>query len=203
MTASLDLDAQLAAARARMRESAPVALASPGNVRGGGKDPNRGAWCTRKQVADAVGPWDLDPFSNPRSHIVSTYRCMLEDGGDGFGDGTVGSFRPGGEKHAMTAAPGDRTWLQPPYAKGWVDRVLDHYGHTRFCALLRFDPRPPWFRRVYELATTIVLLECSDFEPPPGVIDDPGSTFPHALFYADHDDVTAAVLRLGFMWRTH
>ncbi|HEY1814873.1 MAG TPA: hypothetical protein VGG74_21145 [Kofleriaceae bacterium] len=195
----LDLDAQLAAARARARLDTTEAP-SPGNVRGGSGDPSRGAWVTRKEVADAVGTWTLDPFSNPRSHIVCDHRCMLEDGGDGFGDGTPGMFRVG-DGYPMRATADWRVWLQPPYAKGWVDRALDHYGHTRFCALLRFDPRPPWFDRVYALARFVVVLKSSDFEPPPGA-DDPGSTFPHALFYADPSDVTAEALRLGVSWRT-
>lgn len=197
----LDLDTALEAARARLRADPAPDVAQPGNVRGGSSDVLRGAWCTRREVADAVGPWMLDPFSNPRSHIVAGHRCMLEDGGDGFGDGSPGMFRAGGDSFPMRATPDWRVWLQPPYAKGWVDRVLDHYGHTRFCALLRFDPRPPWFDRVYALASYVVLLKCSDFDAPPGV-SDPGSTFPHALFYANPDDVTAAVLRLGFGWRT-
>jgi hypothetical protein len=175
------------------------------NVRGNSRDPNRGTWCTSEDIAAAVGPFDVDPFSNPRSHIVSTYRCMLEDGGDGFGDGkTPGMFRDGA-KHThghpfSIATERTRVFLQPDYL--FVQRALDHYAHTRWCALLRFDPRPDWFKRVWRRTRLCCVLWRCDFEPPPGVTA-PGSTFPHALLYSNPDDVTEAVLRRSIAWKVN
>jgi len=168
------------------------------NVRGGSNDPNRGKWCTPKPVAIAVGPFDLDPFSNPHSHIVSTHRCMLEDGGDGFGSGEPGSYRTG--KVFGHADASNTVWIQPPYEI--VMRALKHYEHTRFTALLRFDPRTTWFRRLYRASALVAVFRGIEFEPPPGIETGGGNSFPHALFYRDARDVTEAVLRLTYAWRT-
>jgi hypothetical protein len=181
------------------RDLQPSRASQSRNVRGGTRDPNRGAWCTSKQVADAVGAFDLDPFSNPRSHIVSADRCMLEDGGDGFGDGTPGSYLCGGTTEVWRSGETDRVWLQPDYR--FVAKAFAHYEHTRWTALLRFDPRTDWMKRIYARSELVcVLWEC-EFEPPPGVIDPPGNTFPHALYYRYAADVTDAVLRLTISWR--
>lgn len=173
------------------------------NVRGGSDDPARGSWCTPKPIAEAVGEFDLDPFSNPRSHIQSLYRCMLEDGGDGFGgERTAGSYKVGGKCPLYGEAnPASRVWLQPPYLKGFVQRAFRHYQHTRWTALLRFDPRPPWWREIYR-ASELVAVVVVEFEPPPGVTDLGGNSFPHALYYRRAEDVTPAVLRkAAAVWR--
>jgi hypothetical protein len=174
------------------------------NVRGKSGDPNRGNWCTPKWLAKYVGPWDLDPFSNPRSHIVARDACMLEDGGDGFGDhSTPGSYRCAGSPERVAQASA-RVWIQPPYSI--VQLVLNHYRHTRWCALLRFDPRPKWFDDVYEAAELVCVIRNDpdgkpfNFEPPPGVTAS-SNMFPHALFYRRADDVTDAALRHTIAWR--
>lgn len=180
-----------------------------GNVRGGSRDPRRGAACTPLWLARAVGPWDLDPFSNPRSHIVSTERCMLEDGGDGFGDGTPGSYRIGDEiKHTSATT---RLWGQPDYL--FTLRAFNHYAHTRWCFLLRFDPRPEWFGEIYDRAELVaiprgtydedaqtLLSTTFNFELAPGLRAS-GNTFPHALYYRRAEDVTDAVKRTCICWR--
>lgn len=175
------------------------------NVRGKSGDPTRGTWCTAERVARALGPFDLDPFSNPRSHIEATHRCMLEDGGDGFGDGSPGSYRmrdPNMGLVTLRAGENDRTFWQPPFENGFVERVIRHYGHTRWTALLRFDPRTRWFRMLYRRAAFVLVLWQAEFEPPPGVKPS-SNTFPHAIFYRRSEDVTHDVLRLGFSWRTN
>lgn len=171
-------------------------------VRGGSGDPVRGSWCTPKPYAEAVGPFWLDPFSNPRSHIQSEHRCMLEDGGDGFGDGTPGSYRIKGPEYLLgRSLADDRVWLQPPYGKGFVQRAFRHYRHTRWVALLRFDPRPPWWQEVYDASELVAVVEI-EFEPPPGVKLRGGNSFPHAIYYRHAGDVTPAVLRMAAaVWR--
>jgi hypothetical protein len=175
------------------------------HVRGNSRDPSRGAWVTPDSheypIASAVGSFWLDPFSNPRSHIVSEHRCTLEDGGDGFGDGTPGSYRCRADTLLGRALADDRVWLQPPYLKGFVQRAFRHYRHTRWTALLRFDPRPPWWQEVYDASELVAVVEI-EFEPPPGVKDMGGNSFPHALYYRRAADVTPAVLRLAAaVWR--
>jgi hypothetical protein len=169
------------------------------NVYGGSGEKSRGAWCTPKDWAEAVGPFDGDPFSNPRSHIVSDWRCMLEDGGDGFGDRTPGSFRlANGVLGRATAKT--KIFGQPDYQ--FVLEAIEHYGHTSFCFLLRFDPRTRWFRRLYALSGLVCVARKIEFEPPPGVKAS-ANPFPHALFYRNPEDATAAVLRKSAAaWRT-
>lgn len=158
----------------------------------------RGGWCTSAPIAKAVGRFDVDPFSNERSVIEADAACMLERGDDGFGDGTPGSYRINGIG-LLRATAATRVWFQPDYA--FVNRAFEHYAHTRWTALLRFDPRVrTWFHRIYRAAGLIVVLRKCEFTPPPNV---PASSNPtiHSLYYANADDVTDAVLRLGYAWR--
>jgi hypothetical protein len=169
------------------------------NVRGGSRDPNRGTWCTPLAVANAIGSFNVDPFSNPRSHIDAAHACSLENGDDGFGNGSPGSYFRRAHGHDI-ATENTRVFLQPPY--DIVDRVLSHYSHTRFCALLRFDPRTTWFRRLWKHTALCCVFWNIQFEPPPGVATSSNS-FPHALFYANAADVTDEALRMTIAWRTN
>jgi hypothetical protein len=185
------------------------------NVRGGTADPNRGKYCTSEKWAGYVGPWDLDPFTNRRSHIVASVHCMLDERGDnGFGIGArvpgwyfarktsnrkpIGKGESARAKDVIGRATEEtRVWIQPDYQ--FVDEALDHYGHTRFCALLRFDPRTAWWHRLVVLIRRRRGMICIprgvfNFEPPPGV-QASSNSFPHALYYADERDVTRDVLR--------
>lgn len=49
----------------------------------------RGAWCSPPEytaaAVDKDGPFDVDPFTNPRSTLLARHKCMLERGDDGFG----------------------------------------------------------------------------------------------------------------------
>lgn len=170
------------------------------NVRGKSGDPNRGQWCTNRVLASAVGTFDLDPFSNARSHIVSDAACWLERGDDGFGDGTPGSYRIAG-RGLLKAGAATKVWGQPPYSI--TLRAFRHYAHTRWAFLLRFDPRPEWFDLIYDAAELVCVLRdkgVRDFEPPPGVKQS-GSTFPHAIYYRHAADVTDEVLAVSIAWR--
>ena len=169
-------------------------------------DPNRGEWCTPKWLAEAVGHWDLDPFSNARSHILADASCSLERGDDGFGDGSPGSHLRAlrGHPRLRIADQDYRVWLQPPY--GIVSRAFAHYRHTRWCALLRFDPRTRWWNEIYEACEVIAVIrrspddEAFNFEPPPGV-EASSNPYPHALYYAQGRDMTPAVEKLCAVWR--
>lgn len=182
------------------------------NVIGGSKEVERGTWCTPRAIADAVGPWDVDPFANPRSHIAAVVRCMLEDGGDGFGGGKPGETpglyltgsRPGLPSISGVADETTRVWIQSPYEI--VLEAIAHYGHTRFCALLRWSPDTEWFARMWPRVQVVAFpvggaLRAStgatriEFEPPDG-IEASSNPYPHALYYADERDVTDAVRKL-------
>lgn len=170
------------------------------NKHGGSKDENRGTWCTAKKWAERLGQVDHDPFSNPRSHILATTRCMLEDGGDGFGNGELpGSFRCG-LGPLQVADENALTFIQPPYEI--VMRALAHYSHTRFIALLRFDPSTKWFKWLYRRIELIAVPigERFNFEPPPGVKAS-SNTFPHAFYFRRAADAPRAVLSNCIAWR--
>jgi hypothetical protein len=175
-------------------------LARKRNVRGKSGDPARGSWRTRRELALAVGRFDLDPFSNPDSHILADRVCMLEDGGDGFGGGRPGpgAYKCGGRFPLFSHATEEtRVWLQPDYSM--TARAFDHYAHARFVALLKFDPRTDWFKRIFKASEAIRVLWNAEFEPPEGVTGG-GQSWPHALYFKFAADVTDAVRALTFGW---
>lgn len=152
--------------------------------------PDRDTWVTPYALAMKLGPWDLDPCSNERSHIIAAKTFDLElRGQDGL-------------RLAKFVSRSTRAFINPPYSRGMVEQFVDAYAHTMFCFLLRFDPSTEWFRKLM-LRTELVcvLNERINFEPPPGV--EPhhklSNPFPHALFYRRECDVTAAVLAASYV----
>lgn len=194
-------------ARIADRASTPQLSLTPdsttANVHGGSGERRRGSYCTPRKWALAVGPWDVDPFSNPRAHIVAADRCMLEDGGDGLVVGEPGSYRVGADGPVKIASAETRAWLQPDYARGVVERVVQHYRHTRFCALLRFAPDTAWFEALWpRIAVIAVPPERIPFETPDGIElanadegEDRGAPFPHVFYYSDPRDITDEIAR--------
>ena len=169
------------------------------NVHGGSGEKERGEWVTPKWIAEIAGRYHVDPFSNPRSHIDALYHCALERGENGIVTHKIkGSFRSDGKTHI--AGVDDKVWFQPPYSI--VLQAFAHYEHTRFTALLRFDPSTEWFQRVYRRSALVLVprLRRINFEPPPGVKAS-SSTVPHALLYSNADDATPAILRKCIAWR--
>lgn len=181
-----------------------VLKAGKANLQGNSGDVERGTWTTSAKWAKAIGPVMLDPFSNDRSLVESVHRCMLEDGGDGFGGGEPGET-PGlyllGERHGSRtgiATSETTVFWQWPYSPGFAERAIIHYRHTRFRALLRWSPDTAWFKMMWPLVSTIAIpQERIEFDPPPGV-PRPESTisYPHALYYANWRDVTDEVRAL-------
>lgn len=188
---------------------------------GGNGDPARGSYCTPRKYALAVGSWDLDPFSNPRSHIVSRESCQLERGDNGLLDlGDPGAYLIAGADHraepfdiesddAIIAAASrgrrratesTRVWLQPDYS--FVDDAIAHYGHTRFCALLRWAPDTEWFAKLWPLVRVVAfpIGERLEFEPAPG-IETSSSPHAHAFHYTDERDVTDEIRQLCIVLR--
>jgi hypothetical protein len=162
----------------------------------------RGAWCTPLKYTAAVGTFDLDPFTNPRSTLVARHTCMLERGDDGFGldrRSAPGAFYVASEGY-RTAAADWRVWIQPPYSI--VLEALAHYGHTRFTALLRLDSSTAWFERLHELCEVIMVprRDRLEFVPPPGVRAS-SNPYPHGLFYRRAADVTEEISALCYEWR--
>lgn len=186
----------------------------PVNGNGGSGDPHRGTYCTPKEWAIAVGRWGLDPFSNPRSHILAGEHLSLERGDDGLLDlAQPGSYyrapRTEDEKRVAqfnreafmcVATVTTRVFLQPPYEL--AAEAIAHYGHTRFCALLRLDPSPEWAELLWPRVKFIAIPFRTrlEFEPPPG-IPASASPYPHAFYYTHEEDITDEIRRLCIVLR--
>jgi hypothetical protein len=174
----------------RMRERGSPSAAGGSGV---------GSWCTPKWLADMIGTFDLDPCSNPRSHVRATKRLALETGDDGLDISTV-------QKRTQTLSAqawwGLRVFINPPYERGSVLRWLDAYRHTRWCFLLRFDPSTEWFGKIYDAAELIAVPRGRrvNFEPPPGVKAS-SNAIAHALYWRHAADAPDAVIRNCVCWR--
>jgi hypothetical protein len=151
--------------------------------------PDRDSWCTPKWFADALGPWDLDPCSNARSHIQAVRTFDLARGEDGIA-------------LAYTVVDATRVFLNTPYSRGMVAKFFAAYRHTRWCFLLRFDPSTEWFQNVYNAASLIAVPvgRRVNFEPPPGAKSG-SNPYPHALFYARAEDATPEILAACIAWK--
>lgn len=152
-------------------------------------EPDRDSWVTPKWIADAVGPWDLDPATNVRSHIQAARTFMLERGQDGLA-------------LARYVGKDTRCWINPPFSRGQVIRFVRAYKHTNFCFLLRLDYSTDWFAEL-EPSVELILVPKNQrvaFDAPPGVA--PSSTpFPHGLMYRRPEDATDAIRKLCYAWR--
>jgi hypothetical protein len=162
---------------------------------------DRGSWCTPKKYADAVGAFDLDPFSNSRSNIHAVTSCELERSDDGFGFGSpiLGAYYTAGNGYQV-ADEDTSVWLQPPY--DIVLQAIRHYRHTRFAALLRLDSSTQWFEELHS-ACELILIPRRDrieFDPPPG-IKGSSNPFPHGFYYRHAEDATDAIRSMCFEWR--
>ena len=197
----------------------------------------RGAWCSPPEWCEramAGKPFDVDPFTNPRSTLEALLKCMLERGDDGFGldkRSEVGAFYINPENCSQCQGTGcvvdpdriataevesdalvdcdacgyhiadenTRLWFQPPY--DIVIEALQHYGHTRFVALLRLDTSTVWFTMLWQLAEVIMVprRDRLDFVPPPGVKAS-SNPFPHGLYYRRAADVPQSVIEHCYPW---
>jgi hypothetical protein len=149
-------------------------------------DADRDTWCTPKWITDAIGRFDLDPCSNPRSTVQSELTFRLDRGQDGL-------------EQAAWVTSTARVFVNPPYSDvmPWVQA----YKHTRFCFLVKFDPSTKWCEALIE-HTSIVLFPRRtriEFAAPPGV-ESSSNPFPHCLAYARAADATDAIRALCFSW---
>jgi hypothetical protein len=152
----------------------------------GGADPDmRSHWCTPKWLADLIGPVDLDPCSNERSHVQADMAWDVHI------DGLI-DRRP----------PEDWTvYCNPPYQRGEVERWVRAYEHTNFLYLLRFDPSTSWFARLmaHKPYVWFPRRRRIAFEPPPGVAAS-SNPFPHALFCKSEPNLALRSAGYVFRW---
>lgn len=97
------------------------------------------AQCTPKDLADDLGQFDLDPCSNPLSHIRAATKYMLERGEDGL---------------CARWAPLWSVFCNGPYSDPmpWNERLRAHRGP--WCALWKLDTTTEWFRVITTCGST-------------------------------------------------
>lgn len=177
----------------------------------------RGAWCSPPEYTEAAGAFDADPFSNPRSTVRSLLACWLERGDDGFGThrrdelgmiwlnkgtpirATWTSEIMWSDGRHVLCDERYKVWLQPPY--DIVLEALAHFGHTRYCALLRLDTSTKWYEQLWCMSQVIMVPKRDrlEFVPPPGVKAS-SNPFPHGLYYKHAEDVTEAIKAKCYPW---
>src|SRR5580704_4676708 len=159
----------LTAAPDRATDQPPVRAATSSEEPGLNSD--RDSWCTPLWLAVALGHWDLDPCWNERSHVRVGRAFSLGADQDGL-------------ELANAVSAQAKTFCNPPYSRGNVERWIAAYKHTRFCFLLRFDPSTHWFAELYAASELIAVPvgRRVNFEPPPGVRAS-SNPYPHALFF--------------------
>lgn len=92
-------------------------------------DDSTDAQCTPRDLADELGAFDLDPCSNPRSHIRALRSYQLERGEDGLALPWAGSV-----------------WVNGPYSDPlpWCQRLRAH--EAPWASLWKLDTTTEWFR---------------------------------------------------------
>lgn len=131
------------------------------------EDIDSDCWCTSREDARLLGHFSTDPCSNPRSHIDSDERFMLELGHDG-----------------LTMPWGWSVFCNGPYSYPlpWCKRLAKHDGP--WCSLWKLDPTTEWWSTlICSGATYAPFKKRRKFERP----DKRPLTanFPSALLYRD------------------
>lgn len=150
------------------------------NVNGGSREHVSGSYTTPEWLATLIGFVALDPCTNDRTVIVSLVSCILERDDDGLCEGAPGRYRSRGSY--ARAGASTSTFINPPYGHGQVLPWVEHYGHTDFRFLLRWDPSTEWFRALIAITRYVWFPDRRiNFDPPPG-IKAANNPFPHALY---------------------
>lgn len=104
-----------------------------------GRSTTSDSWCTPRWLADALGPFDLDPCSNERSHIQAALSCM------GLGDPDDGLLVPWRGS----------VFCNPPYSDvgPWAVKLAAHDGP--WVALVKLDPSTRWWATIMMATPTI------------------------------------------------
>ena len=144
---------------------------------------SRDSWCTPKWLADLIGPVDLDPCSNDRSHVQAATKW----------DGAPHD----GLALAHTVHERARVFINSPYSRGQVIQWVRAYRHTDFMFLVRLDPSTAWWALLMRERPHVWMPDRRiGFDPPPRV---KASTnpFPHAIVART---LSPAMLTAGYPW---
>ena len=102
---------------------------------------------TPRDLAIDLGWFDLDPCSNPDSHILARRTCSLENGQDGLADlWTIDGTRD--TAPASVFCNGNYSDPLP-----WCERLAQH--SAPWAALWKLDPTTEWFRELTEARSQV------------------------------------------------
>ena len=102
------------------------------------------SWNTPKWLADALGPFALDPCSNATSHITANVRFAQDHECEDCRDGLAQDWSPYGP-----------VFVNPPYSNPlpWAQKLAAH--EKPWCALLKLDPSTKWWAALMEASPTV------------------------------------------------
>lgn len=102
-------------------------------------DGSTDAQCTPRDLALDLGEFDLDPCSNPRSHVRAAKSYMLERGECGL---------------SLRWAPLWSVYCNGPYSDPlpWCERLRSHQGP--WCSLWKLETTTEWFRQLMAAGAT-------------------------------------------------
>lgn len=147
-------------------------------------------WCTPKWLADALGPFDLDPCSNISSHVRASTMVQLEAvdltrGEDRLSLDEICAF----ERRTRTVQ-GDglaydwkrnSVFVNPPYSNvgPWASKLAAHDGP--WVALVKLDPTTKWWATLMSASPTVApFRKRIKFEGPQSMT----ANFPSVLIYS-------------------
>jgi len=138
-------------------------------------------WCTPADLAHDLGPFNVDPCSNNRSHIHAATRYSVV-------------------KNGLTVPWLGSVFVNCPYSAPmpWCTRLVEH--PDAFCALLKLDPTTRWFALLVDSGATWAPFRARlKFERP----DKPPMTanFPSVLVWGGGWKPSRAIT--ARLWRPH
>jgi len=131
--------------------------------------------------------------------VLAEHRLSLEHGHNGLDLSSVQKIIG---CHTAQSWWATHVFINPPYARGSVQRWFDAYKHTRWCFLLRFDPSTDWFAQIYDAAELVAVPRGRrvNFESPPGIAPS-SNAIAHALYYRHAADAPRALVQACVTWR--
>lgn len=128
------------------RSSEPLHVANQASHRPSSAHPSSGTdgWCTPRWLAEALGPFDLDPCSNAKSHVRARETCSL----DGLSPACTGL-------NGLTRVWVGSIYVNPPYSDvgPWAVSLAAHEGP--WVALVKLDPTTRWWATLMTAAPTV------------------------------------------------
>jgi hypothetical protein len=151
---------------------------------------NRDSWCTPLWLAELLPEVDLDPCSNPRSHIRARKTYSLENGENGLELPWFGLL-----------------WCNGPYSEllPWAKKLdASRQEVTGAGFLVNADHSPAWWKLLTKrLPLRLDFDDRLEFDPPPGVEpsknDRPQTLLMDPAFWRECSQIE--LLKRGTLWQ--